>query len=156
MNASVYELLALAMRYWFIAILGVIVFLLIQSLVREWRIERAVQRRIASAPSALFLLLVSSEDKRLRPGLAFPLDGDTLLGSGRGCDLRLKTRTLKKRHLVLHLEETQVTVIPEGGAFAAVDGQQITRRSALLPHQRLQAGGLIFELVQTDAQEELA
>ena len=49
MNASVYELLALAMRYWFIALMAAIVFLLAQSFLREWRIEKAVQRRIASA-----------------------------------------------------------------------------------------------------------
>lgn len=154
LNASVYELLALAMRYWFIALMAAIVFLLAQSFLREWRIEKAVQRRIASAASLYALRLVSSEDRRLEAGLYLPLEGDVLLGSGRGCDLRLKTRSLQRRHLVLRPERDGVLLFPEGNALVAVEGERVRKLGKLLPGQRMQAGGLLFELRAQGEEEE--
>ena len=150
MNASLYELLALAMRYWFIALLGLIVFLLAQSFIREWRIERAVQRRIADAAYLFALRLVSSEDKRLKRGTRLYLEGDSLLGRSRGCDLCLHTRALQRRHLVLHPERDRVLLYPEGSALVSIDGEHVRRGDELKPHQRVQVGGLVFELIPLD------
>ena len=153
MNASLYELLALAMRYWFAALLALIVFLLTQSFVREWRIEKAVQRRIADTAATLGLRVLSSEDRRVQRGLLLPLDGDSLLGSGGGCDLRLRTRALRRRHLVLRVEKDQVYLYPEGSALVTADGQRVRRGDTLLPGQNMQAGGLVFRLERLQGEE---
>lgn len=66
-----------------------------------------------------------------------------LLGSGRGCDLRLKTRSLQRRHLVLRPERDGVLLFPEGSALVAVEGERVRKLGKLLPANGCRRAGAL-------------
>lgn len=154
MSASAYELLALAMRYWFILLMGFIVVFLVVAMRREWRIEQAVEKELKPYTGDCALVLLSDEDDALPVGTAYPLQGDASLGSGRGCDIRIKSGSLEREHALLRAEHGRVFVFATGKGLVAVDGKPVKRNGRRIKAgQRLQIGGLVFT-VKFDAEEE--
>lgn len=89
MSADSYELLALAMRYWFSG-LGVLIVLRFAGRFFRERGERL--RALRSLPDAGFV----GEIVDLSNGRSYPLAEEGVIGSGRHCDIRIK-RMLKRQ-----------------------------------------------------------
>ncbi|MGI5884216.1 MAG: FHA domain-containing protein [Candidatus Spyradocola sp.] len=148
MNASAYELLANIARYWFLGLALVIAVRMILAVVREMRIEWRVQREISEAGTSInaTLILLSDEDRRLRRGKLYAVEGETTVGRSRNCDVRIGSPSLKGTHCILNMEGDGMNVVPVGDAFVVVDGEIVGRRALARDGSTIQMGGLVFRL----------
>lgn len=114
MNASAYELLASIARYWFLALAALIAVRLILAVVREMRIEWRVQREISEAGTSInaTLVLLSDEDRRMRRGKLYAVEGETTVGRSHNCDVRIGSPSLKGTHCILNMEADGMNVVP--------------------------------------------
>lgn len=96
MSSELYELIALGMRYWF-----VVLALLIVWRAARWALldQREHRRTLRALPYAGLM----GEIVNLNTGEGMPLPREGLLGSGKGCDVRLKG--LRKREFEFALHE---------------------------------------------------
>ena len=128
MPNEIYELIAQGARYWFL-------FLMLLIAWRSWRWYRKdkkqAKKRRKLLPDAGFIgeLVVVQGGGPLERGAVLPVPREGTLGSGRGCDIRL--RGLKRRHV----------------NFAFVEGKGLlltpchSRSEILLNHEPLRKGG---------------
>ena len=150
MSDGLYEILALAARYFFAGL-----FLLI--VVRAWRVtvrdgRRARKLRRWSPQTGLSGELVVLEgDGRARRGMRYPVIREGMLGSGRAADIRVRHASVRARHARFELT-------PEGLALTAVSGAKLRdgggarARSLLLRDgDDFYAGDVLLSLVLIDA-----
>lgn len=122
MNGPAYQLVALGARYLFIFLAFLIVFRAGLSLLKE---HRRRKKKLHNLPDAGMV----GEMRDIDNDRAYPLPREGTLGSGRGCDIRL--RGLKRRHV----------------NFAFVEGKGLlltpchSRSEILLNHEPLRKGG---------------
>lgn len=104
MNANAYDLLALCMRYVFAAVMVLI-------LLRAWKItavdwQRSHRlRRLSPETGIVGEFLVVDGHERSRDGMRYPVTLEGTIGSGRGCDIRLRSNSLRKRHAIFQMTE---------------------------------------------------
>lgn len=148
MNAAAYELLSAIAKYWFIALAIFILVRMILSVTREVRIERQVQREIGQAGTSInaTLILLSDEDRKLKRGKFYPVQGETTIGRSGRCDISLRSKSLESMHCILNMEHGSMSVVPIGRAFVVVDGEVVERRAAAWDGSEIQMGGLVFRL----------
>ncbi|MGN1248764.1 MAG: FHA domain-containing protein [Candidatus Spyradocola sp.] len=148
MNATAYELLSAIAKYWFIALALFILARMVLSVTREIRIERQVQAEIGQAGTGInaTLVLLSDEDRRLKRGKRYPVQGETTVGRAGRCDVTLHTRSLERVHCILNMERDGMSVVPVGRAFVVVDGKVVQRRATAQDGSEIQMGGLVFRL----------
>jgi predicted component of type VI protein secretion system len=73
---------------------------------------------------------------------------ETLIGRQKGCDLRIPSATVSRRHCLLRFQEEYLTVEDldsSNGTF--LNGERVTRKEVVRPGDRLEIGPLVF-LVQ--------
>ena len=148
MNTSAYELLSAMARYWFIALALFILFRMILSVTREIRIEAAVSDEISEMGTGVTatLILISDEDRKIKSGKMFPVEGETTIGHAGKCDIALKSRSLRPVHCILNQGREGLFVVPVGDAFVALNGQSVIKKAVAGDGAELQCGGLVFRL----------
>ena len=148
MNATAYELLSAIAKYWFIALALFILARMVLSVTREIRIERQVRYEIGQAGTGInaTLVLLSDENRKMKRGKRYAVQGETTVGCAGRCDISLHTRSLERVHCILNMERDGMSVVPVGRAFVVVDGQVVQRRATAQDGSEIQLGGLIFRL----------
>jgi pSer/pThr/pTyr-binding forkhead associated (FHA) protein len=72
---------------------------------------------------------------------------DTLVGRQRGCDIRIPSDEVSRRHCLLYLEKGKLTVEDLNSANGTfLNGLRINGRQAIKPGDRLQIGPLTFRI----------
>ncbi len=144
MNTETYEILALAARYWFIALAALMVFKGWRASVRDNRKARAL--RDWSGGSGAVGELVVIEDgvrsrKRSLKGARFPVPEEGLIGSGSTADIRIRHSDLKGKHVWFSYQPGGMLLTLAGRAQAetpvAPDGRRILRDGDYLVVGRL-------------------
>ena len=148
MNATAYELLSAIAKYWFIALALFILARMVLSVTREIRIERQVRYEIGQAGTSInaTLVLLSDEDRKMKRGKRYAVQGEATVGRAGRCDISLHTRSLERVHCILNMERDGMSVVPVGRAFVVVDGSVVQRRATAQDGSEIQLGGLIFRL----------
>lgn len=149
MSANAYEILALAMRYAFAALMVLIVL-------RAWRIsavdsQRAAKlRRLSPDTGIIGEMLVVSGGERAKPGMRYPVTLEGTIGSARGADIRVRHSTVRGRHAIYQMTEEGLFV--RGHANARIrDGLGRPARETLLQDgDILRVGGVALMLVLVD------
>ena len=139
MSAEVYEVLALAMRYWFAA-LGVLIVWRAFAWLRRDRSAR--HRMLRTLPDAGMIgeLVVEAGSPDLEEGMVLPVPWEGTLGCVRTCDLCVPVGGVASEHLRFSFEEGEgLWIIPCYRQMCGVDGRAVTWRSvrrtpALLRH----------------------
>lgn len=150
MSTNAYELLALAMRYVFAALMVLIV-------IRAWRItfidnRRAAKlRRLSPDTGIVGEMLVVNGSERARPGMHYPVTLEGAIGSGRRADIRIRHSTVRSRHAIYQMTEEGLFV--RGHAHARIrDGHgRLARQLVLHDGEILRIGEVALMLVLTDA-----
>lgn len=138
MAPETYELVAMGMRYWFVA-LGVLIAL---SCWRWLRVDsKAYQDALDLLPDAGLV----GELVDMSTGHSIPLTREGTMGSGRACDMRVEG--LHKRELSLEFEEGMgVKVVPLRGAHpVSLDGVPVNGTPAL-HGTRIAVGDRLFRV----------
>ena len=133
MDAQAYEILSLAMRYWFAA-LAIIVA---ASALRLQHIQaRAAHKERHEDPNLEYIgeLLVI---KGARRGDRYPIQRDIVIGRSRRCDVIINDRSVRKRHARAELRS--------GGLYiAAISNAPISLRGQPLKPEFLARDGALF------------
>ncbi len=152
MSGEMYELVALGMRYFFAAIIVLIV-------ARAWKLSvvdsrRAKELRRLAPETGLCgeFLVVTGDGRRAREGMRYPVIREGLVGSSRKADVRVKSPSVRRAHAFFDRTDSGLRVRAQGRA-RMYDGAGALRREAVLGDgDRVTFGKVELMLVLTDGQ----
>ena len=150
MSSELYALIALAARYWFVALIVVLLF-------RGWRMtvldnRRAKLIREWMGQTGCVGEWIANPGSKKR--VSYPIPREGVLGSGRSADVRIRHRDLKRAHAHFELREGGLLVRPLGSALLAVGGGHTGEAVFLQNGDVLTVGNLELMLVLFDAPDE--
>ena len=149
MSTNAYELLALAMRYVFAALIVLIV-------IRAWfgasvDSQRAAQLRKLSPDTGIIgELLVMDGGERAKSGMRYPLTLEGTIGSSRRADIRIRHHSVRGRHAIYQMTDEGVFVRGHANLRIADGAGRSARELLLQDGDVLQVGGVRLMLVLTD------
>ena len=150
MSSDLYALVALAARYWFVALIVMVLF-------RAWRMTVADNRR-AKLLRAWMGQTGCVGEWILNPGskkrVSYPIPREGVLGSARSADVRIRHRDMRRAHAHFELREGGVLVRPLGRAQLSVGGGHTGGTVFLQDGDVLTIGRLQLMLVLFDAPAE--
>lgn len=133
--SEAYELLALLMRYIFVLIGAIIVIRAYRWLRRD---AKAYKREMRALPDAGLV----GEMVNLRTGESQPLPYEGVIGSARGCDIRLKAPGVARRHAAFIFEPGKgLRIAPCRGRRLLMEGVVLRGAAHALHGTQLQIGG---------------
>ena len=115
MSQNVYELIALAARYFFAALMVLIVL-------RAWRLtivdSRRAQtlRRLSPETGLSGELIVMEGDQQARRGMRYPVIREGMIGSARRADIRIRHSSVRRRHAWFQLTDEGLSIRAHAGA----------------------------------------
>ena len=150
-DVKIYEVLALAMRYFF-TLLGVMIVWRAFSWLRKDR--KLKHRRLRQLPDAgtIGILTVEQGSKQLKPGEVIPVPYEGVLGYLRTCDVVVPVDDVATTHLDFSFVDGKgLYIYPRRGCEAVVDGMLLTtpRDSRRFPMQHgstLEIGQAVLRL----------
>lgn len=150
MNSDLYALIALAARYWFVALIVILLF-------RGWRMTVADNRRAKllrewMGQTGCVGELILSPGSRKR--VSYPIPREGVMGSGRAADVRIRSRELMRAHAHFELREGGLLIRPLGKAELSVGGGFSGESVFLRDGDVLSIGRLQLMLVLFDAPVE--
>lgn len=146
---DIYRFLALTMRYWFLALMVIIVI----RCYRWYRLERRnLKKSMQLLPDAGYIgeLVVITGNDKLPAGTAISIPREGTLGVSRVNDIVVSDPNVSARHLWFRFDEERgLSVHPLSKNAANVDGKMITgsKQTAMMIHgSRLYVGSLELRL----------
>ena len=127
-DAKIYEVLALAMRYFF-TLMGVMIVWRAFSWLRKDR--KLKHRRLKQLPDAgtIGILTVEAGSKQLKPGEVIPVPYEGVLGYLRTCDVVVPVDDVATMHLdFTFIDGKGLYIYPRRGCEAIVDGMPLVTR----------------------------
>ena len=150
MTSDLYALIALAARYWFVALIVALLF-------RGWRMTVADNRRaklmrewMGQTGCVGELILNPGSKKRV----SYPLPREGVLGSAVSADVRIRHRDIERAHAHFELREGGLLMKPMGRAALSVGGGFTGESVFLEDGDVLTIGKLQLMLVLFDAPQE--
>ena len=148
LNSGWYEVAALAARYVFAALGAYIVLM-------AWRSHRLAQKESASyrgEGSYIGELRVVGDVTGRLDGKTYPLPMEGCIGSSRACDVRIKCKGLKRKHVYFEQREGCLLLTPMGGgSFEILPKRKVS--TLLYDGDRLKMGGLLLVMAFYDAED---
>lgn len=138
MDQGIYEIVALAARYGFAALMVLIVL-------RAWRLtivdSRRAQtlRRLQPETGLSGELIVLEGDGQARRGMRYPVIREGMIGSSRGADIRVRNGSVRKKHAWFQLTA-------EGLQLKAREGAPMRDRYGRRVEKLMLRDGDVFEL----------
>ena len=149
LTANAYELLALAMRYVFAALILLIV-------ARAWfgasvDSQRAARlRRLSPDTGIIGELLVTDGGERARTGMRYPLTLEGTIGSSRRADIRVRHHSVRGRHAIYQMTDEGLYVRGHANKRVGDGDGNFARELLLRDGEVLRVGGVALMLVLTD------
>ena len=134
LDPKFYEVLSLAMRYFF-TFFGVMIVWRAFSWLRKDR--KATHRRLRQLPDAgtIGIFTVEQGSKQLKAGEAIPVPHEGVLGYLRTCDVVVPVIGVARRHLEFSFVDGKgLYIFPRRGCEAVVDGFPIANRRDAQAH----------------------
>ena len=147
---GLYEILALAARYFFAGLFLLIVLRAWRVTVRDARRARKL-RRLSPQTGLSGELVVLEGEGRARRGMRYPVIREGTLGSARSADVRVRHPSVRPRHARFELTEEGLSLTAAPGA-KLLDGEGERARKLLLRDgDCFTAGSVTLTLVLIDA-----
>ena len=146
MSSEIYEILALALRYWFVALGVLIVWRSFAWLRRD---RSAKHRMLRTLPDAGMIgeLVVEAGSRDLEEGVVLAVPWEGVLGAVRTCDICVPVGGVAREHLRFSFDERQgLRIIPCYRQLCDINGKAVSWRSvrrhpAVLTHGALLSVG---------------
>ena len=151
MSDGLYEILALAARYFFAGLFLLIVFRAWRITVRDGRRARKL-RRYSPETGLCGELVVIEGDEKARRGMRYPVIREGVIGSGRFADVRIRHSSIRKIHARFEWKPDGLHIRSDGSAkIFASDG---TRARSLVARDgdRFTLGSVQLLLVLLDGE----
>ena len=149
MSANLYEILALAMRYVFAALMVLIVL-------RAWRLTavdsaRAKRlRRLSPETGIIGEMLVTEGGEKARPGMRYSVILEGTIGSGPRADIRIRHSSVRRRHGYFIMTDDGLFIRGHANARIGANGRWV-RECTLKDGEELRVGKVELMLVLTGA-----
>ena len=129
MYESAYDIVAMAMRYVFLALILYILFRLVQRSVSEYRAVQQIKQKVR-AVSPGYLEVTQPESLR---GEKYPLGRENTIGRAKRCDISVPLDSLAPVHAFL-FEKKDGLYLADYGSHAGVllNGERVGRKDELL------------------------
>lgn len=148
MEDTLYQFIAGIMRYVFILLIWLILIVTARSAWKEYRL----QRRYMGKRVVIGYLERRGPDGALE---RYPLGMDALIGSGRGCDVRIRNEGLERRQAQISCRDDGVFLLDlSKGDPPEINGVGAPERVQLLNGDQIRFGEVTFRLrleVERDA-----
>lgn len=115
MSQNTYELIALAMRYFFAGMMLLIVLRAGRGALIDSR-RAARLRRLSPMAGIVGELVVIEGDGKIRRGMRYPVIREGLIGSSRRADLSIRHPSVRRRHAYFQLTENGLRIRGHAGA----------------------------------------
>ena len=146
---GLYEILALAARYFFAGLFLLIVLRAWRVTVRDARRARKL-RRLSPQTGLSGELVVLEGEGRARRGMRYPVIREGTLGSARSADVRVRHPSVRPRHARFELTEEGLSLTAVSGAkLLDGDGERV-RKLLLRDGDCFTAGSVLLMLVLID------
>ena len=150
MSDGLYEILALAARYFFAGLFLLIVLRAWRVTVRDARSARKL-RRLSPQTGLSGELVVLEGDGRARRGMRYPVILEGTLGRARSADIRVRHPSVRPHHARFELTEDGLSLAAVAGA-KLLDGDGKRAQELLLRDgDCFTVGAVLFTLVLIDA-----
>ncbi len=147
MSRTVFDLLAMGMRYWFAALAVYILFRVVVSVSREFSRERDESRYATGSYAMGILEVVAPQDNRKIYGARFPLRQENKIGRSSSCDIRIKDRSLAPVQALISQRGRQVVLSDYGSRKGVrLNGQRLTGDIALLDGDEIRLSDVVLLL----------
>ena len=153
MSQNVYELIALAARYFFAALMVLIVL-------RAWRLtivdSRRAQtlRRLSPETGLSGELIVMEGDQQARRGMRYPVIREGMIGSARRADIRIRHSSVRRRHAWFQLTDEGLSIRAHTGALLRDRRGRPVKEIVLRDGGVISIGRVRLMLVLTDSTAE--
>ena len=147
---GLYEILALAARYFFAGLFLLIVLRAWRVTVRDARRARKL-RRLSPQTGLSGELVVLEGEGRARRGMRYPVIREGTLGSARSADVRVRHPSVRPRHARFELTEEGLSLTAVSGAKLLDGDGERTRKLLLRDGDCFTAGSVFLTLVLIDA-----
>lgn len=153
MNEQAYELTALAMRYWFTALILVACLCGLRLLIAE---RRQARREKLAAPNMEYVgeLLVVRGSESVPRGERYAIQRDFVIGRRRKCDVCLGDRSVFPRHARGELRNGGMLIGAIGRAPVALRGQPLSQEVLVKDGALFCIGALTLQLTLYDVPVE--
>ena len=131
MPDELYEIIALAARYWFLLLMVLIAWRSYRWFARD---RKKYKRRLKLLPDAGYVgeLVVVAGDETIRRGVCLPVAREGVLGYLRSNDVCLPVNGVASRHLWFLFDDTDgLRVQPLRGRTMKVDGEELAGRACV-------------------------
>ena len=150
MSDGLYEILALAARYFFAGLFLLIVLRAWRVTVRDSRRARKL-RRLSPQTGLSGELVVLEGGGRARRGMRYPVIREGTLGSARSADVRVRHPSVRPRHARFELTEEGLALTAISGAKLLDGDGERARKLLLRDGDCFSAGSVTLTLVLIDA-----
>ena len=147
---GLYEILALAARYFFAGLFLLIVLRAWRVTVRDARRARKL-RRLSPQTGLSGELVVLEGEGRARRGMRYPVIREGTLGSARSADVRVRHPSVRPRHARFELTEEGLALTAISGAKLLDGDGERARKLLLRDGDCFTAGSVLLTLVLIDA-----
>lgn len=148
-SANLYEILALAMRYVFAALMVLIVL-------RAWRLTAVDSarskrlRRLSPETGIIGEMLVVSGGEKAKPGMRYSVILEGTIGSGPRSDIRIRHSSVRRRHGYFIMTDDGLFIRGHANARVGAGGRWV-RECTLKDGEELRIGRVELMLVLTGA-----
>ena len=139
MSSEVYAVAAYAMRYWFLALIVLLILRSLRFVMRDSRRLRRLRRRLPDAGSIGEWIVVPS-------GEALPAPPEGWLGADASCDVRIAAPDVPPQAARFSLKKDGLHVVPFRGCALYADGEPVGREAVLVHGSTLQSGDTVLQL----------
>ncbi len=148
------ENLAYMLRYVFALLVVLTAVLLLNAAVSEFR--GGIKRNLRPT-FGYFLITMTPANSPRHPVKSLPLFHTTMVGSGRNCDIRLKSGAISRRHGLIYVYDGDWFIRPhKRNNFISIEGIPITEPTPLRNHDRITFGDTSLIFVDEKAETEAA
>lgn len=139
-----YELVAYIMRYWFSALMLVILWRAIHWIRYETNVKAIEKKMLPDAGHIGEWAVLYGADK-MEEGCILSAPGDGFLGSGRTCDVRIPVKGVPKRAARFYFRRDGLHLLPLKQGELKVDGKPVKQEAVLRHGATLSVEGIVLQ-----------
>ncbi len=156
MDSSAYSMLAIAMRYLFVALIAYILLRVVIDSIREVGLMMKLRRKLGKQGSVMGELEAVAPESATYYGMTYTLRRENTIGRSGSCDMVLKDDTISPVHAAVYEKHGKVYLSNYGRSkYLFLNGEPIKRDAQLFDNDLIEMGraALLVHMYQAKDEE---
>ncbi len=143
MESSLYEVLALIMRYWFIIVILYIVWRIAENALSEYRAHKKVKKEIDK--QFYGEIVISQSDVKELIGKRFGIKKENVFGRSKFCDIIIPSRSMEASHGMITLRGKKLMLVDLSSQKGVMlNGEAVVKHADLTDGDEISAGKTVL------------